>query len=88
MKYAPLDCLQLPRLTEVSDYESFVKFVKKEKAADPHLAEMLKFIPDMKWSLDDSSTTIGYVYHQVSELHVLYSYSNGTFPQFILPAGI
>ncbi|KAL8446841.1 hypothetical protein Emag_004602 [Eimeria magna] len=31
---------------------------------------------NLKWSLDESLTTIGYVYHQVSELHVLYSYSN------------
>lgn len=68
---------QLPRLVEVTDYESFNAFVKKEKKADPHLAEMLKFIPDLKWSLDESMTTIGYVYHQVSELHVLYSYSSG-----------
>ncbi|CDJ29467.1 uncharacterized protein EMH_0003970 [Eimeria mitis] len=66
----------LPRLVEVTDYESFNAFVKQEKKADPHLAEMLKFIPDLKWSLDESMTTIGYVYHQVSELHVLYSYSN------------
>ena len=69
--------MQLPRLTEVTDYESFGAFVKKERKADPHLAEMLKFIPDLKWSLDESMTTIGYVYHQISELHVLYSYSNG-----------
>ncbi|CDJ52932.1 hypothetical protein, conserved [Eimeria brunetti] len=66
----------LPRLVEVTDYESFNAFVRKEKKADPHLAEMLKFIPDLKWSLDESMTTIGYVYHQISELHVLYSYSN------------
>ncbi|XP_026189913.1 uncharacterized protein LOC34618607 [Cyclospora cayetanensis] len=66
----------LPRLTEVTDYESFSSFVRKEKQEDHHLAVMLRFIPDLKWSLDESSTTIGYVYHQVSELHVLYSYSN------------
>lgn len=68
--------LQLPRLTEVTDYESFLAFVKKERRADPNLSQMLRFIPDLKWSLDESLTTIGYVYHQVSELHVLYSYSN------------
>ncbi|KAL8452709.1 hypothetical protein Emed_001273 [Eimeria media] len=66
----------LPLLTKVKDYESFGTYVKNLKKEDPNLGAMLKFIPDLKWSLDESLTTIGYVYHQVSELHVLYSYSN------------
>lgn len=72
--------LQLPQLlNEVTDYESFAKFVKNEKKTDRHLAEMLKFVPELKWSVDESQTTIGYVYHQVSEVHVLYSYANSEF---------
>ncbi|KAL8425073.1 hypothetical protein Efla_001462 [Eimeria flavescens] len=74
----------LPLLTEVTDYESFGAYVKKLKKEDPNLGAMLKFIPDLKWSLDESLTTIGYVYHQVSELHVLYSYSNGYSGLFCL----
>lgn len=73
----------LPRLTEVTDYESFGVLVKNEKKADSNFAQMLKFIPDLKWSLDESLTTIGYVYHQVSELHVLYSYANSKSPAFL-----
>lgn len=68
--------MQLPNRTDISDYETFMEILKREKADDPHFAQMVSIVPELKMSLDDGPTVVGYIVQQVSDIQVMYSYAN------------
>lgn len=78
---SPVCCVfeQLKELQlKVRNADDFFTFVKAQKAVDSRLQDLLSYLPENRLAIVLSRATLGNLYQAVSQLQILYYYSDGT----------
>lgn len=63
---------------KVRNADDFFTFVKAQKAVDSRLQDLLSYLPENRLAIVLSRATLGNLYQAVSQLQILYYYSDGT----------
>lgn len=62
---------------KVRNADDFFTFVKAQKAVDTRLQDLLSYLPENRLAIVLSRATLGNLYQAVSQLQILYYYSDG-----------